>query len=115
MPDLFRKPQVSVFQRLEAHYRDMQDVEFTIENGKLWILQTRSGKRTAEAALAHRGRSRRGRRDLASAPPCCASSRARSISSCIPTLDPDAKKDVDRQGAAGLARRRRRRDRLHRR
>jgi len=36
---------------LEAHYRDMQDVEFTVEDGKLWILQTRSGKRTARAAV----------------------------------------------------------------
>ncbi|MBN2547894.1 MAG: pyruvate, phosphate dikinase [Anaerolineales bacterium] len=37
--------------RLESHYRDMQDVEFTIENRKLWMLQTRSGKRTARAAV----------------------------------------------------------------
>src|SRR5690606_18864050 len=37
--------------RLERHYRDMQDLEFTIERGKLWMLQTRSGKRTAKAAL----------------------------------------------------------------
>ncbi|MBI1779148.1 MAG: pyruvate, phosphate dikinase [Proteobacteria bacterium] len=37
--------------RLEAHYRDMQDVEFTVQRGKLWMLQTRSGKRTARAAL----------------------------------------------------------------
>ncbi|MEP4562346.1 MAG: PEP/pyruvate-binding domain-containing protein, partial [Nitratireductor sp.] len=36
---------------LERHYRDMQDLEFTIERGKLWMLQTRSGKRTAKAAL----------------------------------------------------------------
>src|SRR5216684_672523 len=37
--------------RLEKHYRDMQDVEFTVEQGKLWMLQTRAGKRTAKAAL----------------------------------------------------------------
>ena len=37
--------------RLENHYRDMQDMEFTIENGKLYMLQTRNGKRTAAAAL----------------------------------------------------------------
>jgi pyruvate, orthophosphate dikinase len=37
--------------RLEKHYRDMQDVEFTIEHGKLWMLQTRSGKRTAKAEV----------------------------------------------------------------
>ncbi|MCH8863617.1 MAG: pyruvate, phosphate dikinase, partial [Proteobacteria bacterium] len=40
-----------VFTRLETHYRDMQDVEFTVQRGKLWMLQTRSGKRTASAAL----------------------------------------------------------------
>src|SRR5579883_3362905 len=37
--------------RLEKHYRDMQDLEFTVEQGKLWMLQTRAGKRTAKAAL----------------------------------------------------------------
>ena len=37
--------------KLEKHYKDMQDVEFTVENKKLWMLQTRSGKRTAEAAI----------------------------------------------------------------
>ncbi|MBB3237948.1 pyruvate, phosphate dikinase [Phyllobacterium endophyticum] len=42
---------VAVSERLEKHYADMQDLEFTIENGKLWMLQTRSGKRTAKAAL----------------------------------------------------------------
>ena len=40
-----------VFDLLEAHYRDMQDIEFTVERGHLWMLQTRSGKRTAKAAL----------------------------------------------------------------
>lgn len=39
------------FSRLEDHYRDMQDIEFTVEEGKLWLLQTRTGKRTARAAL----------------------------------------------------------------
>lgn len=42
---------VEVYKKLEAHYRDMQDIEFTIENNKLWMLQTRNGKRTAKAAL----------------------------------------------------------------
>jgi pyruvate,orthophosphate dikinase len=42
---------VDVGQKLEKHYREMQDVEFTIENGKLWMLQTRDGKRTARAAV----------------------------------------------------------------
>ncbi|MFC5385305.1 pyruvate, phosphate dikinase [Aquamicrobium segne] len=50
MPDAFRSF-VDISQRLENHYRDMQDLEFTIERGKLWMLQTRSGKRTAKAAL----------------------------------------------------------------
>src|SRR5213079_55290 len=36
---------------LEYHYRDMQDIEFTVQRGKLWMLQTRTGKRTAQAAL----------------------------------------------------------------
>ena len=40
-----------VFDLLELHYRDMQDIEFTVQQGKLWMLQTRSGKRTAKAAL----------------------------------------------------------------
>ena len=42
---------VRVTQLLEKHYRDMQDLEFTVERGKLWMLQTRGGKRTAKAAL----------------------------------------------------------------
>lgn len=50
MPDAFRHFQ-RIAQTLEQHYRDMQDLEFTIERGKLWMLQTRSGKRTAKAAL----------------------------------------------------------------
>ncbi|MHA6721427.1 pyruvate, phosphate dikinase [Sphingomonas sp. RS2018] len=41
----------NVFDLLERHYRDMQDIEFTVQQGKLWMLQTRSGKRTAKAAL----------------------------------------------------------------
>ncbi|HXZ21498.1 MAG TPA: pyruvate, phosphate dikinase [Pseudolabrys sp.] len=40
-----------IYNALERHYRDMQDLEFTVEQGKLWMLQTRSGKRTAKAAL----------------------------------------------------------------
>lgn len=42
---------VEIADQLERHYRDMQDLEFTIERGRLWMLQTRSGKRTAKAAL----------------------------------------------------------------
>ncbi|HVY86578.1 MAG TPA: pyruvate, phosphate dikinase [Caulobacterales bacterium] len=50
LPDVF-KQLVDVYKRLEAHYRDMQDIEFTVEQGRLYMLQTRSGKRTAKAAL----------------------------------------------------------------
>ena len=41
----------AVFDKLERHYRDMQDIEFTVERGRLWMLQTRNGKRTTKAAL----------------------------------------------------------------
>jgi pyruvate,orthophosphate dikinase len=50
LPDVFAEF-VHTADRLEKHYRDMQDVEFTVERGKLWMLQTRAGKRTARAAL----------------------------------------------------------------
>ncbi|MTI04384.1 pyruvate, phosphate dikinase [Roseibium denhamense] len=50
MPEAFAEFQ-SYCSQLEKHYMDMQDLEFTIENGKLWMLQTRAGKRTAKAAL----------------------------------------------------------------
>ena len=50
MPEVY-KQFVDIASRLEKHYRDMQDMEFTIENGKLYMLQTRNGKRTAAAAL----------------------------------------------------------------
>jgi len=50
MPEVYRQL-TDVFERLEKHYKDMQDVEFTIQEGKLYMLQTRSGKRTAQAAV----------------------------------------------------------------
>ena len=50
MPETYAEL-AKVFQTLETHYRDMQDIEFTVQQGKLWMLQTRSGKRTAKAAL----------------------------------------------------------------
>ncbi|TAL78175.1 MAG: pyruvate, phosphate dikinase [Beijerinckiaceae bacterium] len=50
LPDVYADF-VRITQLLERHYRDMQDMEFTVERGKLWMLQTRSGKRTAKAAL----------------------------------------------------------------
>ena len=50
MPDVWAEFS-AIAKRLEAHYREMQDMEFTIEEGKLWLLQTRDGKRTAQAAV----------------------------------------------------------------
>lgn len=50
MPEIFEQFR-SIAEKLERHYRDMQDIELTIERGKLYILQTRNGKRTAQAAL----------------------------------------------------------------
>jgi pyruvate,orthophosphate dikinase len=50
MPDSFHELK-AICDKLEAHYQDMQDLEFTVQGGKLWMLQTRNGKRTAEAAL----------------------------------------------------------------
>ncbi|MEW6525662.1 MAG: pyruvate, phosphate dikinase [Spirochaetota bacterium] len=50
MPEAY-KQLVDVYKTLEKHYRDMQDIEFTIQNKKLWMLQTRNGKRTARAAI----------------------------------------------------------------
>src|SRR3989441_7892906 len=50
LPDVYRQFQ-DIAQRLERHYRDMQDLEFTVEKGRLYMLQTRSAKRTAQAAV----------------------------------------------------------------
>ncbi len=50
MPKVFKELQ-KILKKLEIHYKDMQDVEFTVENSKLWMLQTRSGKRTAKSAV----------------------------------------------------------------
>ncbi|WP_253299943.1 pyruvate, phosphate dikinase [Wolbachia endosymbiont of Chironomus riparius] len=50
MPEVYSEL-YTMCQTLEEHYKDMQDIEFTVQEGKLWILQTRSGKRTAEATI----------------------------------------------------------------
>ena len=76
--------------KLERHYRDMQDIEFTVQDGRLYILQTRSGKRTARGGGAHRRRDGQGgavrrprhqdparARERRSTRPCSASSRPR--------------------------------------
>ena len=50
LPEIYTEL-AATFDKLEDHYRDMQDIEFTVEQGRLWLLQTRTGKRTAKAAL----------------------------------------------------------------
>ena len=50
MPKIYSEINI-ILKKLEKHYKDMQDVEFTVENNKLWILQTRSGKRTSKSAV----------------------------------------------------------------
>jgi len=50
MPSVYAELK-GIYERLEKHYRDMQDIEFTVQRGKLWMLQTRTGKRTAAAAV----------------------------------------------------------------
>ena len=50
MPQVYAQL-VEIYKKLEGHYRDMQDIEFTVQSHKLWMLQTRNGKRTAKAAL----------------------------------------------------------------
>ena len=89
-----------VFDLLESHYRDMQDIEFTVERGKLWMLQTRSGKRTAKAALkmavdmAGEG--------LISRDEAIARVDPMALDQLLhPTLDPEAVRDVLTQGPAG--------------
>ena len=92
MPETY-KELTTVFDLLERHYRDMQDIEFTVERGKLWMLQTRSGKRTAKAALkiavdmAHDG--------LITEEEAVMRVDPMALDQLLhPTLDPDAKRDV---------------------
>jgi pyruvate,orthophosphate dikinase len=86
-----------VFRTLEDHYRDMQDIEFTVERGQLWMLQTRSGKRTAKAALkiavdmASEG--------LITQQEAIARIDPKALDQLLhPTLDPDATRDVLTKG-----------------
>ena len=92
MPEAF-KELTRIYTLLERHYRDMQDMEFTVEDGKLWMLQTRSGKRTARAALriavelANEG--------LISKKDAVARIEPASPDQLLhPTIDPKAKRDV---------------------
>ena len=96
MPEVFQQLS-DVFHRLETHYRDMQDIEFTVQQNKLWMLQTRSGKRTARAALkiavdmADEG--------LITHDEALARIDPMSLDQLLhPTLDPDAERDVLAKG-----------------
>jgi pyruvate, orthophosphate dikinase len=96
MPEVYGQL-AGVFGTLETHYRDMQDIEFTVERGKLWMLQTRAGKRTAKAALkiavdmAEEGLITRHEAVLRVDP-------AALDQLLHPTLDPKAKRDVLTKG-----------------
>ena len=92
MPEAFNEL-TRIYALLEKHYRDMQDMEFTVEQGKLWMLQTRSGKRTAKAALriavelANEG--------LISKKDAVSRIDPASLDQLLhPTIDPSAKRDV---------------------
>ncbi len=92
MPEAF-KELTRIYTLLEKHYRDMQDMEFTVEQGKLWMLQTRGGKRTAKAALriavelANEG--------LISKKDAVSRIDPASLDQLLhPTIDPAAKRDV---------------------
>jgi len=87
----------AVFDTLETHYRDMQDIEFTVEQAKLWMLQTRSGKRTAKASLkiavdmAEEG--------LITRDEAVLRVDAAALDQLLhPTLDPEARRDVIAKG-----------------
>ena len=100
-----------IYNVLERHYRDMQDLEFTVEQGKLWMLQTRSGKRTAKAAL-------RIAVELANEGPDLQerSGAARRSAGARPALASDHRSarapPGDRHRTAGVSGRRQRRDRV---
>ncbi|MGH1481508.1 MAG: pyruvate, phosphate dikinase [Geminicoccales bacterium] len=96
MPEAFAEL-AAVFDKLEAHYRDMQDIEFTIQDKRLWILQTRSGKRTTPAALkiavdmANEG--------LITEEEAITRIEPASLDQLLhPSLDPDAKREVIAKG-----------------
>ena len=92
MPEAFQSF-VTISERLEKHYRDMQDLEFTIERGKLWMLQTRSGKRTAKAALKIAVEMARDK--LISKEEAVARIDPASLDQLLhPTIDPKAARDV---------------------
>lgn len=96
MPEVYNEL-ASVFQKLEAHYRDMQDIEFTVQQKKLWILQTRSGKRTAPAAL--RIAVEMVHDDIISIEEALLRVEPGALDQLLhPTLDPDAVRDILTKG-----------------
>ncbi|MCM2276985.1 MAG: pyruvate, phosphate dikinase [Oligoflexia bacterium] len=91
------KDLVKVYQKLEKHYRDMQDIEFTIERGRLFMLQTRNGKRTAQAALKIACDMVRER--LITKPEAIMRVKPDQLDQLLhPTLDPKAKKTLLAKG-----------------
>jgi pyruvate,orthophosphate dikinase len=96
MPDTYAEL-ARVFDLLETHYRDMQDIEFTVERGKLWMLQTRSGKRTAKAAL--RIAVEMANEGLITQSQAIARVDPQALDQLLhPTLDPEAERDVLTKG-----------------
>jgi len=96
MPRVFGELQ-ECFGRLETHYRDMQDMEFTIQSGKLWMLQTRTGKRTAKAAL--KIAVDMANEELISRAEAVSRINPASLDQLLhPTLDPKARRDVFASG-----------------
>jgi pyruvate, orthophosphate dikinase len=92
MPAAF-KELTRIYSALEKHYRDMQDLEFTVEQGKLWMLQTRSGKRTAKAAL--RIAVELANERLITREEAVARVEPASLDQLLhPTIDPDAERNV---------------------
>src|SRR6185312_5446806 len=97
LPEVFAQFK-AVVERLERHYRDMQDIEFTVEQGKLYMLQTRNGKRTAKAAL--KAAVDMAGEGLITRKEAVARIEPASLDQLLhPTLDPQAERDVL---AAGL-------------
>lgn len=96
LPDLYQEL-VSLYNKLEDHYRDMQDIEFTIEKNKLWVLQTRNGKRTAKASI--KIAVDMVKEGLISKEEALLRIDAEAIDQLLhPTLDPDAKNNVISKG-----------------
>ena len=106
---------MKVRETLEQHYKDMQDLEFTIQQNKLYMLQTRNGKRTAAASAAHRGGHGARGADRPSTRRCGGSIRRRWISCCIRRWTRRRTRTLLAKGPAGQPRRRIGRGGVHRR